>query len=230
MNRIFGLLDDDRIRHEAGVFGVAASQFVYWASKRPDQCGHLCGQDLKRKQAGRLASRVPNQIGDGHQSQDSEGARHHHSACCPSSRRRGHRMRRREFITLIGGAAAAWPLTARAQQAGKVWRIGVVTGEDLERRGRALQEYLSQLGYSPDTDFTISLGTVVPSSKNYEDAIARLLPDIDILVVWSTLGTVAARKVGVTLPTVFLSVGAPVNVGVVEKSGAAWWKYDWCDF
>src|SRR5262245_51671722 len=124
-------------------------------------------------------------------------------------------MRRRDFIALTSGLLS-WVFNTAAQ-AKKVWRIGIVTGEDLERRGRALQEYLSQLGYSPYTDFTISLGTVVPSTNSYEDAIARLLPDIDILVVWSTLGTVAARKVGVTLPTVFLSVGASVNVGVVES-------------
>src|SRR5258706_14971294 len=62
-------------------------------------------------------------------------------------------MRRREFITLLGGAAAAWPLAARAQQGERVRHIGVLmplAADDLEGKARvaAFAEGLQQLGWT----------------------------------------------------------------------------------
>src|SRR5438046_9045719 len=59
-------------------------------------------------------------------------------------------MRRREFITLLGGAAAAWPLAARAQQVGKIYRIGILEPIPAARNAAnldALRKGLRELGY-----------------------------------------------------------------------------------
>ena len=62
-------------------------------------------------------------------------------------------MKRREFITLIGGAAAAWPLAARAQQPGRMRRIGIVMpfakgDSEGEARIRAFKHELAKLGWT----------------------------------------------------------------------------------
>jgi putative ABC transport system substrate-binding protein len=110
-----------------------------------------------------------------------------------------------------------WAFKATAQVANRTWHIGVVNGAQEDRSAHALEEDLAHLGYVRGKDFTVSLANTVPSPKNYEKAILSLLPHIDILVIWSTLGAIAAKRVGVTLPTVFLSVGAPVEIGIVES-------------
>jgi len=68
-------------------------------------------------------------------------------------------MRRREFITLLGGAAAAWPLAARAQQSGRMRRIGVLqilaAGDpEWQIRFAAFKQGLQELGWLDERNFT----------------------------------------------------------------------------
>ncbi|MGA8971022.1 MAG: hypothetical protein WB499_17555 [Pseudolabrys sp.] len=68
-------------------------------------------------------------------------------------------MRRREFISFLGGAAAAWPIAARAQQSSaKVFRIGFLgssTADSLPKRPEAFRAGLRDLGYQEGRDFVI---------------------------------------------------------------------------
>ena len=70
-------------------------------------------------------------------------------------------MKRRDFITLLGGAAAAWPLAARAQQATRVPRIGIVDDAPM---WHSFRQALREFGY------------VGGQSVNYESATARACP------------------------------------------------------
>ena len=71
-------------------------------------------------------------------------------------------MRRREFVSLFGGAAAGWPLAARAQQAERMRRIGVLMGsgaDDLEGRNRltAFLQALQQFGWTDGRNVRIDI-------------------------------------------------------------------------
>jgi putative ABC transport system substrate-binding protein len=69
-------------------------------------------------------------------------------------------MHRRSFLTLLGASAAAWPLAARAQVAGKVWRIGVLSGAPLAALSQNYSGFLQgmrELGYIEGKDFISEL-------------------------------------------------------------------------
>jgi putative tryptophan/tyrosine transport system substrate-binding protein len=129
-------------------------------------------------------------------------------------------LRRREFITLVGGATAAWPFVANAQPTGKSWRIGQVIGGSAETNGhfaRALEQRLGELGYRLGGNLVLVTRYASPQLTAMENAIRSFISEIDLLVAWGTIGAVAAKNVAGSLPVVFLSVGAPVEVGLVQS-------------
>src|SRR5215468_6060968 len=113
----------------------------------------MCRSYSQGRQGRRFADPATDQIRADRQPQDREGAWPHHPGAVPAARRRGDRMKRREFITLLGGAAAAWPLAARAQQGERMRRIGVLMDlaeNDPEGQARlaAFLQGLAQLGWT----------------------------------------------------------------------------------
>jgi putative ABC transport system substrate-binding protein len=85
------------------------------------------------------------------------------------------------------------------------------------RLGTALEQRLAELGYQNGRNIDIVTRIVAPQPQIVEQTIATLRPDIDLLVVGGTIGGVAAKKVASDIPTVFHSVGAPVDIGLVQS-------------
>jgi ABC-type uncharacterized transport system substrate-binding protein len=132
-------------------------------------------------------------------------------------------MKRREFIALLGGAAAAWPLAARAQQADRVRRIGVLlpaTADDAEVQARvgAFLQGLQQAGWTIGRNVRIDTRwatTDAAEIRKHAAELAALAPDVILAHGASTVGPLlqATRSV----PIVFPVVGDPVGAGYVDS-------------
>jgi putative tryptophan/tyrosine transport system substrate-binding protein len=128
-------------------------------------------------------------------------------------------MRRRDFISAIYGAALALPCGAAAQQAGKVWRIGhVLTAppEQGEPFAQALEQSLADLGYVQGRNIVLLHRFAGAQVDKLEEAIISLVPQVDLLAVWGN-AAIAAKKLAVGVPTVFISIGFPVELGLVAS-------------
>jgi ABC transporter substrate binding protein len=119
-------------------------------------------------------------------------------------------MRRREFITLLGGAAASWPLTARAQQGVRTRRVGVqmnLASDDQEGQARiaAFQQGLQELGWSVGRNLRIDYrwGSGDDRFRKNAAELVALAPDV-ILAVTST-AAVALQRESRDVPIVFVS-------------------------
>jgi putative ABC transport system substrate-binding protein len=132
-------------------------------------------------------------------------------------------MRRREFITLLGGASAAWPLAARAQQPGQIRRIGLLMivpeGDPQSRADRdALESGLHALGWIVGRN----VGLEYRWSDGDEALLRKYAAELvgtspDVLMTEGTAALAAVNRETKSIPTVFVNVSDPVGQGFVAS-------------
>ena len=129
-------------------------------------------------------------------------------------------MKRREFITLLGGAAATWPLAARAQQSERMRRIGVLLSLASDPEGKAnlsgLTQGLAELGWIDGRNLRMEVrwgGGDVDRIRTFAKELVALQPDV--IVAQGTPVTAALQRETRTIPIVFVVVTDPVGDGFV---------------
>ena len=132
-------------------------------------------------------------------------------------------MRRRDFITLLGGAMAAWPLAARAQQGERVRRIGVLMGRaagdaEGQKQAAVLRRGLEELHWLSARNLEIEYRWTAGDPVRAQ-ALARELVElgVDLILANGTPSLVAARRATETIPIVFVAVADPVAQGFVQS-------------
>ena len=132
-------------------------------------------------------------------------------------------MKRRAFITLLGGAAAAWPNVARAQQAERVRRVGMLMGVANnalgQARTRAFQQELERLGWTDGRNLSIQYRWAEGRAERYADFAAEFVRlNVDVIVAeGATPATLAAKQATSVIPIVFVGTGDPVGTGLVAS-------------
>ncbi len=129
-------------------------------------------------------------------------------------------MRRREFITLLGGAAAAWPLAARAQRLRRIGVLIVAAPDDADAQTRlaALRQGLQQFGWFEGRNLQIDArwgAGDAAATRRAATELAALVPDV--IVASGSAGAAAVLQATRTVPTVFVIVPDPVGSGFVES-------------
>src|SRR5437763_500807 len=132
-----------------------------------------------------------------------------------------HRMRRRNFVTLLGGAVAGWPLTAGAQQTGKVHRIGFLGSATAAGSANALESLragLREFGYFEGTNTAIVFRWAEGNYNRLPQLVAELIAtNVDVLITHGTPGTRVAKQATRTIPIVMAISGDAVATGLVAS-------------
>ena len=132
-------------------------------------------------------------------------------------------MKRREFISLIGSVAAAWPLAARAQEPGRMRRVGVLLAlfdSDLESQPRiaAFQRELENLGWTEGRNIQIEYRWASGDADRFRDLAAELVETRpDVVVAHTSAGAEALARETRTIPIIFALVTDPVGSGLAAS-------------
>jgi ABC-type uncharacterized transport system substrate-binding protein len=137
-------------------------------------------------------------------------------------------MRRRDVFTLLGGAAAAAaaapmlrPLPARAQQAGKMYRVGFMGNSTAELESNlvgAFRKGLRDLGYQEGRNLVIEYRWAEGNYGRFPALVAELIASkVDVIVTAGTPATLAVQKSKTSIPLVMVAVGDPVGNGIVAS-------------
>jgi putative ABC transport system substrate-binding protein len=124
---------------------------------------------------------------------------------------------RRQFITALGGATAVWPLAARAQQTGKVSRIGLMANLPLPPID-AFKKALQELGYVEGKNLIIEYRFAEGKEDRYAAFAAEFasLP-VDLIVTWGTPAAFAAKRATTKIPIVLGAIGDVLNTGIASS-------------
>jgi putative ABC transport system substrate-binding protein len=130
-------------------------------------------------------------------------------------------MKRREFITLLGGAAAAWPLTARAQQPGRIYRLGLLSNgpavSPLDERRRTLLSTLAARGLVDGQNLVVVQRAADARPERLDGLAAELKADnVDVIVTFGYPAALAAKTSAKDVPIVVVGAGDPVATGLVD--------------
>jgi putative ABC transport system substrate-binding protein len=129
-------------------------------------------------------------------------------------------MRRRDFVTLFGGAAA-WPLSARAQQSTKVAIIGFLEATSPSTQGQiasAFVERLRELGWYEGRNLTIKVQWAEGRRERFAEIAAEFVRlKVDVIVTYALPAIFAAKQATSTIPIVFTAAGDPVENGLVAS-------------
>ena len=127
-------------------------------------------------------------------------------------------MRRREFITLLGGAAIARPLSARAQQAGKIHKIGYLSPDSPSAVITPFLDALRELGWIEGQNVTFEYRYAENRLERLPELAAELVRlNVDVIVARGTLGPLAAKRATSTIPIVMTAAGDPLGSGLVAS-------------